>query len=134
MAPEPKTAKGEPAAPGSSSRAEESVQAFRLGVAAPEWNDLERRLVAKGVAGASLAKAGLLVEGDRGPYDRFRGRLMFPIASMDGQVVGFGGRALGEEKGAKYLNTPETPLYKKSKVLSPAIKQFLAILKEEGAK
>jgi DNA primase len=52
-----------------------------------------------------------------GTYDRFRNRLMFPIAAMDGQVIGFGGRALGEEKGAKYINTPETPLYKKSKVL-----------------
>jgi DNA primase len=96
---------------------EESVRAFRLGVAAPEWNDLERRLAEKGVGTAALRKAGLLVDGQRGSYDRFRGRLMFPIAQMDGKPIGFGGRALGEEKGAKYINTPETPLYKKSKVL-----------------
>ena len=96
---------------------EESVRAFRLGVAAPEWSDLERRLAEKGVGTAALRKAGLLVDGQKGSYDRFRGRLMFPIAQMDGKVIGFGGRALGEEKGAKYINTPETPLYKKSKVL-----------------
>ena len=97
---------------------EESIQGFRLGVASPEWNDVERRLEEKGVGAAAARKAGLLVEKDGGGgYDRFRNRLMFPIASMDGHVIGFGGRALGEEKGAKYINTPETLLYKKSKVL-----------------
>jgi DNA primase len=96
---------------------EESVRAFRMGVAAPEWSDLERRLSEKGVGAAALRKAGLLVDGRKGAYDRFRGRLMFPIAQMDGKVIGFGGRALGEEKGAKYINTPETLLYKKSRVL-----------------
>jgi DNA primase len=97
---------------------EESIRTFRLGVAAPEWNDLERRLKEKKIGKPALAKAGLLVEkAEGGGYDRFRGRLMFPIAQLDGQIIGFGGRAMGEEKGAKYLNTPETPLYKKSKVL-----------------
>jgi DNA primase len=98
---------------------DESVQRFRLGVAADEWNDLPRRLAEKGIGLAALTRAGLLVEKKEkgGTYDRFRNRLMFPIAAMDGQVIGFGGRALGEEKGAKYINTPETPLYKKSKVL-----------------
>ncbi len=97
---------------------EESAQAFRLGVASPEWNDIERRLGEKGVGVQALRKAGLLVEKEGGgAYDRFRGRLMFPIAALDGQVIGFGGRAMGEEKGAKYINTPETPLYKKSRVL-----------------
>lgn len=98
--------------------AEEQVKAFRLGVAAPGWDDLGGRLKEKGIGDAALRKAGLLVEKDDGrTYDRFRQRLMFPITSLDGQVIGFGGRALGEEKGAKYLNTPETPLYKKSRVL-----------------
>jgi DNA primase len=98
---------------------EESVQRFRLGVAADEWNDLPRRLADKGIGAPALMSAGLLVEKKEkgGAYDRFRNRLMFPIAGMDGQVIGFGGRALGEEKGAKYINTPETPLYKKSRVL-----------------
>lgn len=98
--------------------AEEQVKAFRLGVAAPGWDDLLPRLKEKGIGEAAVVKAGLLVEKDDGrSYDRFRGRLMFPIAGLDGQVIGFGGRAMGEEKGAKYLNTPETPLYKKSRVL-----------------
>jgi DNA primase len=98
---------------------EESVERFRLGVAADEWSDLSRRLAEKGVSVPALVRAGLLVEREKGGgYDRFRDRLMFPIAAMDGQVIGFGGRALAkDEKGAKYINTPETPLYKKSKVL-----------------
>jgi DNA primase len=98
--------------------AEATAAAFRLGVAAQEWNDLPGRLQQKGVGIAAVRKAGLVVEGREGrEYDRFRGRLMFPISGIDGQVIGFGARALGEEKGAKYINTPETPLYKKSRVL-----------------
>jgi DNA primase len=97
---------------------EESVQQFRLGVAADDWNDLPRRLADKGIGPDALKRAGLVIEKEKGGvYDRFRNRLMFPIAAMDGQVIGFGGRALGEEKGAKYINTPETPAYKKSRVL-----------------
>lgn len=95
-----------------------TMTAFRLGVAAPDWNDLPGRLQQKGIGVGAIRKAGLLVEGrERGDYDRFRGRLMFPIAGIDGQVFGFGARALGDEKGAKYINTPETLLYKKSRVL-----------------
>jgi DNA primase len=101
---------------------EDSIRTFRLGVAADEWNDLPRRLAEKSIGLEALNKAGLVIEREKdgGTYDRFRNRLMFPIAGMDGQVIGFGGRALPSEraeKGAKYLNTPETPLYKKSKVL-----------------
>jgi DNA primase len=101
---------------------EESIRRFRLGVAADEWSDLAPRLKEKGVGQAALVRAGLLVEKEKGGgYDRFRNRLMFPIAAMDGQVIGFGGRALPgsgkDDKGAKYINTPETALYKKSKVL-----------------
>ncbi len=114
---------------------DDSVKAFRIGVASGEWSDLEKRLVAKGVGKAALRAAGLLVDakdGDR-TYDRFRSRLMFPIAAMDGQPIGFGGRALGEEKGAKYINTPETPLYKKSKVLYGLDRAREAIRKTRAA-
>ncbi|MCM2332663.1 MAG: DNA primase [Anaeromyxobacteraceae bacterium] len=98
--------------------AEEQVKAFRLGVAAEGWDDLSGRLKEKGIGAEALKKAGLLVVKEDGrSYDRFRQRLMFPITSLDGQVIGFGGRALGGEQGAKYLNTPETLLYKKSRVL-----------------
>jgi DNA primase len=102
---------------------QESVQRFRLGVAADEWNDLPRRVADKGVGVDALLRAGLVIEKKEkgGSYDRFRDRLMFPIAAMDGQVIGFGGRALPgsekDDKGAKYINTPETPAYKKSRVL-----------------
>jgi len=96
---------------------EESARLFRLGMAAPGWNDLAVRLAPKGVTEDVLARAGLLIPKEGGHYDRFRGRLMFPIAAIDGQVIGFGARAMGDEKGAKYINTPETVLYKKSRVL-----------------
>jgi DNA primase len=103
---------------------EEARVRFRLGVSAPSWNDLAARLKEKGIGLPALRKAGLVIDREKGEgaYDRFRERLMFPIAAMDGQVIGFGGRVLpggtgGEPKGAKYINTPETPLYKKSRVL-----------------
>lgn len=99
---------------------EESVKRFRLGVSAGGWDDLGRRLAEKGIGLPALLKAGLVKKSTRDAgktYDAFRNRLMFPIAAMDGQVIGFGGRALGDEQGAKYLNTAETPLYKKSRVL-----------------
>jgi DNA primase len=96
---------------------DEEARRFRLGIAAPEWNDLPPRLAPKEISLASIERAGLRVPSDRGGYDRFRGRLMFPIAALDGQIIGFGARAMGDEKGAKYINTPETVLYKKSRVL-----------------
>ena len=98
---------------------EESVKRFRLGVSADAWDDIAGRLEPKGVGRDALLRAGLVIPSDRRrePYDRFRGRLVFPISAMDGHVIGFGGRALGDEQGAKYINTPETLLYKKSKVL-----------------
>jgi DNA primase len=99
---------------------DETARLFRLGLAGTGWNDLARRLASKGVGEPALVRAGLLVQKDGRSYDRFRGRLMFPIAGLDGQVIGFGGRTLpghGDEKGAKYINTPETLLYKKSRAL-----------------
>jgi DNA primase len=101
---------------------EEAVRRFRIGISADGWSDLAARVAEKGIGVPALARAGLLVEKEQGgAYDRFRNRLMFPIAGIDGQVIGFGGRAMPgdapEKAGAKYINTPETPLYKKSKVL-----------------
>ena len=96
---------------------EEEARRFRLGISADEWNDLPARLEPKEISLDSIDRAGLRVQSDRGGYDRFRGRLMFPIAAIDGVIIGFGARAMGDEKGAKYINTPETVLYKKSRVL-----------------
>lgn len=96
---------------------EEAARLFRLGLAAPGWHDLAGRLAEKEIGEAALERAGLLVRKDDRAWDRFRGRLMFPICGLDGQPIGFGGRAMGEEKGAKYINSPETVLYKKSRAL-----------------
>jgi DNA primase len=100
--------------------AEETVRRFRLGVASEAWSDLLARVKEKGVSEEALVKAGLLVpRSGKRPYDRFRGRLLFPIAGLDGEVIGFGARVLpgGDAKGAKYVNSPESPVYKKSRVL-----------------
>lgn len=111
------------AAPGReflSRRGFERVDAERFGVghAPAEWEALSRHLMARGFTSAELIKGGLAKEGRRGPIDRFRGRLVWPIRDITGDVIGFGARKLNEdEDGPKYLNTPESPIYKKSEVL-----------------
>jgi DNA primase len=99
---------------------DEVARRFRLGIASNDWQDLSKRLLPKGVRPAALVTSGLVAERERGePYDRFRGRLMFPISGLDGEVIGFGGRVMpgAGEKLAKYINSPESPAYKKSRVL-----------------
>ncbi|MGW0068306.1 DNA primase [Streptosporangium sandarakinum] len=89
-----------------------------MGYAPAEWEALTRHLMARGFTAAELVKGGLAKEGRRGPIDRFRGRLIWPIRDITGDVIGFGARKLNDaEDGPKYLNTPESPLYKKSEVL-----------------
>ncbi len=91
---------------------------FALGFARPDWDGLIRFLKQKGHAPALAEKAGLIVkrsEGD-GYYDRFRGRIIFPIRDMAGKIIAFGGRVM-DGSLPKYLNSPETPLYSKSNVL-----------------
>ncbi len=91
---------------------------FELGYAPKGWDSLLKHMRGRGFTDAELTAAGLVSQGNRGVYDRFRGRLIWPIKDITGTVVGFGARQLdGDEDGAKYLNTPETPLYKKSQVL-----------------
>lgn len=91
---------------------------FRLGFAPKSWDSLTTHLRQKGFTDAELLAAGLVSQGNRGVYDRFRGRLIWPIRDLAGDVIGFGARKLLEDDdGPKYLNTPETPLYKKSQVL-----------------
>ncbi|MFD0888651.1 DNA primase, partial [Streptosporangium algeriense] len=91
---------------------------FGVGYAPAEWEALSRHLMARGFTSAELIKGGLAKEGRRGPIDRFRGRLIWPIRDITGDVIGFGARKLNDaEDGPKYLNTPESPLYKKSEVL-----------------
>lgn len=91
---------------------------FGVGFAPKSWDELTKHLRAKGYTTEELTTAGLVSQGDRGVYDRFRGRLIWPIRDVTGQTIGFGARRLlDDDKGPKYLNTPETPVYKKAQVL-----------------
>jgi len=88
---------------------------FRLGYAPPDRFALKEHLGAQGISTDDMVEAGLLIGGDDipVPYDRFRDRVMFPIADARGRVIAFGGRALEKDVPAKYLNSPETPLFHK---------------------
>ncbi|MEU9899708.1 DNA primase [Streptomyces phaeochromogenes] len=91
---------------------------FGVGYSPQGWDHLTRYLRGKGFTDKELFLSGLSQEGRRGPIDRFRGRLMWPIRDIGGEVVGFGARKLYEsDNGPKYLNTPDTPIYRKSQVL-----------------
>jgi len=93
---------------------------FGVGHAPDEWDSLTKHLRAMNYTIDELELAGLSKMGQRGPIDRFRNRLTWPIRDISGDVVGFGARKLAsdeEDQGPKYLNTPETPIYKKSQVL-----------------
>ncbi len=94
---------------------QELAQRFQLGYAMPSWNGLLRALGRRGVSGSQLERAGLVGGDERGDrrYDRFRHRLIFPIWDATGRVVAFGGRQLADERGPKYINSPETELFKK---------------------
>ena len=99
---------------GAASRAE-----FRIGYAPAERHALRDALAAKGASLEAMCETGLLIHGEDipVPYDRFRDRVMFPIADRGGRVIAFGGRALDKDVQAKYLNSPETPLFHKGGVL-----------------
>jgi DNA primase len=91
---------------------------FGVGYSPKAWEDLTRHLRGRGFADTELITAGLAVQGQRGPRDRFRGRLMWPIRDLSGDVIAFGARKLDPtDDGPKYLNTPETTLFRKSTVL-----------------
>jgi DNA primase len=91
---------------------------FGLGYAPAEWDALTRHLRGRGFTDAELLRGGLASQGRRGPVDRFRRRLIWPIRDLTGDVIAFGARKLAEDDdGPKYLNTPETPLFRKSSVL-----------------
>ncbi len=91
---------------------------FGVGFAPQGWDALTRHLRGRGFTEAELVASGLVSQGQRGVYDRFRGRLVWPIREVTGETVGFGARRLfDEDQGPKYLNTPETALYRKSHVL-----------------
>ncbi len=91
---------------------------FGVGFAPKSWDALTNHLRKKSFTDAELMAGGLVSQGNRGVYDRFRGRLVWPIRDLGGDVIGFGARKLfDDDDGPKYLNTPESPIYKKSQVL-----------------
>jgi DNA primase len=109
-----------------------ACEAFGVGYAPNSWDGLTKHLRALNFTIDELELAGLSKMGERGPIDKFRNRLMWPIRDISGDVVGFGARKLAsdtEDQGPKYLNTSETPIYKKSQVL-----YGLDIAKKEIAK
>ncbi|MEW5952374.1 MAG: DNA primase [Bacillota bacterium] len=89
---------------------------FSLGYAPNSWDGLLKHLGTRGYKARELVEAGLVSDGDKRVYDRFRGRIMFPIRDERGRVVGFGGRVL-DSSHPKYLNSPETSVFNKSRVL-----------------
>lgn len=98
----------------------EMIEKYRLGFALDSYDSLYKIFLAKGFSKAEIVESGLATSKDMEfsqIFDRFRLRLMFPIFSKDGKVIGFGGRALKSSEPAKYLNSPETPIYHKSDVL-----------------
>jgi len=96
----------------------ETVRAFLLGFAPEQWESLARHLAQQGYTPGELRESGLVREGkqDRGDYDLFRNRLLFPIHDLQGRVVAFGGRVL-DDSLPKYINSPESPVYHKGRVL-----------------
>ena len=96
----------------------ETIKKFSLGYSPEAWDAFTKEAIGKGYKLEFLESTGLTIPRDDRPFDRFKGRVMFPIESMSGRVLGFGGRILtNDKKAAKYLNSPESEIYHKSKVL-----------------
>ncbi len=96
----------------------ETIKKFNLGYSPETWDALTKEALGKGYKLEFLESTGLTIPREDRPFDRFKGRVMFPIQSMSGRVLGFGGRILtNDKKAAKYLNSPESDIYHKSKVL-----------------
>lgn len=114
----------------------ESFKNWRLGYAPKEWRNLYEYLLAKGWKEKEIEQAGLIKRGDKGVYDRFISRIIFPLFDSSGRVVAFSGRIFGEEeseKVPKYLNSPETPIFTKSNVFYGLNKAKFDIRKKDQA-
>ena len=97
---------------------DETIKKFDLGYCIDEWDNFTKAALAKGYDLKYLASTGLTIVKENRQFDRFKGRVMFPIHSMSGRILGFGGRILKiDKKAAKYLNSPESDIYHKSKIL-----------------
>ncbi len=117
---------------------DETIKKFGLGYSLDQWEAFTKTALDKGYQMEYLEKTGLTIVkeqtgGEKKTFDRFKGRVMFPIHSMSGRVLGFGGRILGnDKKAAKYLNSPESEIYHKSKVLYGIYFAKQAIAKEDN--
>jgi len=112
---------------------EESIKKWRIGYSPDTWSGLSDFLVSKDYRNEEIEKAGLSLKNEQGSYyDRFRGRIIFPIFDLNSQVVGFGGRVFQkDEEVAKYINTPNTLLYDKSRILYGLDKAKVEIRKKD---
>ena len=112
---------------------EETIKKFQLGYSTDNWSGLTDAALKKGYLLKYLEKTGLTIVKEEKQFDRFKSRVMFPIHSMSGRVLGFGGRILAKnEKAAKYLNSPESDIYHKSKVLYGIYYAKQTIAKEDN--
>jgi len=111
----------------------ETINKFSLGYSPETWDAFTKEALGKGYKLEFLESTGLTIPKDDRPFDRFKGRVMFPIQSMSGRVLGFGGRILGnDKKAAKYLNSPESDIYHKSKVLYGIFQAKQSIAKQNN--
>jgi DNA primase len=111
----------------------ETIKKFALGYSPETWDAFTKEALGKGYKLEFLEAVGLTIPRDDRPFDRFKGRVMFPIQSMSGRTLGFGGRILtNDKKAAKYLNSPESELYHKSKVLYGIFQAKQAIAKQNN--
>ena len=111
----------------------DTIKKFNLGYSPNQWDALTKEALGKGYKLEFLEKTGLTIVGEDKQFDRFKSRVMFPIQSMSGRVLGFGGRILtNDKKAAKYLNSPESDLYHKSKVLYGIYHAKQAIAKQDN--
>ena len=112
---------------------EETIKKFQLGYALDEWQAFTDDALKNGYSIEFLEKTGLTIVKEQKRFDRFKGRVMFPIHSMSGRILGFGGRILGsDKKAAKYLNSPESDIYHKSKILYGLYFAKQSIAKEDN--
>ena len=110
----------------------ETIEKFGLGYSPDQWSAFTTQALEKGYQLEFLEKTGLTIVKENNQFDRFKGRVMFPIQSMSGRVLGFGGRILTNDKrAAKYLNSPESEIYHKSKVLYGLYNAKQSIAKED---
>ena len=110
---------------------EDNIKQFKLGFAADSWDQLVQLISGIGISQGQAAKSGLFIQSEKGIFDRFRSRIMFPVFNSSGKVIAFGGRIFDTEDPAKYLNSPETPLYKKSDIFY-GLQASRDIIRQEG--